>query len=113
MVASAALGIEELQQFPERFAVRGVVQERTFTTHVNQAFVPELVQMVGKSRIGDIEFFLNLSNHHALGMGRKEQLHDSKPGLCTHGREHVCVLGYLLGSLLGRGTRHISIIAEI
>ena len=53
----------------------------------------QLVEMVRKRRIGDIQFFLNLADHQALGMRGEQQLHDAQPRLGSHGGEHVGVLG--------------------
>src|SRR5258707_7058156 len=60
-----------------------------------------------------LQFFLNVSDHQALGMCRKQRLHDAKPGLSAHGGKHVSVLSDLLGVLSGLGVCHISIFAEI
>src|SRR5258707_15458062 len=74
--------------------------------------------MMGKRRVGDLEFPLNLIDHEPLGMRRQQQLHDAQPGLGGYGREHVGIFGNALGGLLGSnwfcGSHcHVSILPEI
>src|SRR5207302_9585328 len=75
-VPRAAVDIQEPQQLLKGLAVCGVMQERALTTHINQTFVSELVQMVRERRIRYVQFFLDLPYHQALGMRGQQQLHN-------------------------------------
>ena len=93
LVASAALGVEELQEFLQSGRVGGVSKEGTFTLDFNQAFILQLVEMVGERGVGDFEFTLNLADDQAFRMGGKQQLHDAEARLGSHGGKHVGVFG--------------------
>jgi len=114
LVSAAALRVKEPQKLPQCFSVSCVVQERALPPNLNKTFVLKLVEVVGKSRVWDVEFFLNFPDDKAVWMGRKQELHDSESGFGAHGREHVSVLGHLLHGLLRGSSRfHISMIVEI
>src|ERR1700746_1271121 len=86
LVARAALGVEEAQDLFERFGIGGVAKERALAGDADEAFVPQFVEMVGESGIGDIEFLLDFADHKALGMRLPQELHDApvvvgSPGL--------------------------------
>src|SRR5579859_402877 len=77
LVAGAAFGVEELQQFLQGLGVGGVAQKRAFAFHVDQILGAQLVEMMREGRVGDFEFVLNFSDHQSLRMRRKQQLHDA------------------------------------
>src|ERR1039457_1190622 len=55
LIARAALGIEELQQFLQGAGICGVTKKSTLPLHFDQAIGPQLVQMMGEGRVGDFE----------------------------------------------------------
>src|ERR1700745_2964135 len=110
LVARAAIGIEEAQDLFERFGIGGVAKERTLAGDADEVFVPQFIEMVGESGIGDVEFLLDFADHEAFGMRLQQELHDAQAGFGAHGREHIRVTGDLVG---GELAGHISIIAEI
>lgn len=67
-VSGTALGIKELQKVLECFGIRGVAKEGTLTTNLDEPLVPQFVQMVRQSGVRDVQFFLDLSDDHAIGM---------------------------------------------
>ena len=69
--------------------------------------------MVGKGRVGNIEFLLNFSYHETFRVSRQEQLNDAEPCFCSHGGEHVGISGNLVWTGLATGLTHISRVAEI
>jgi hypothetical protein len=113
LVARAAFRIKELKKFLKSVRVRGVVQESTLALYVYEVFRLELVEMVGQSGIWNFQFFLNLTNDEALGMGGQQQLHDPQARLSAHCREHIGILSHSFYGFLGLGGWHVSIIAEI
>ena len=54
-ISRAAFRIEKLEELLQRFRVRGVPQKCALTLNIHQPFVLELVEMVGKSRIRNIQ----------------------------------------------------------
>src|SRR5579872_764517 len=102
LVASAAFGVEELQQFLQGLSVGGVAEKRAFAFHVDETFGAQLVEMMREGRVGDFEFILNLANHQSFRMRRQQQLHDAEPGLRAHRGKHVGVGG---DAPIGIGTR--------
>ncbi len=113
LVAGAAFGIKKLQQLLQGVGVGGVAQEGALALDFHQAFGLQLVEVVRKRGVGDVELFLNLAHHQAFGMGRQQQLHDAQPRLGSHGGEHVGIASDVIGAFGGEGIRHISIIVEI
>ena len=118
LVASAAFGVEELQEFLQGGGVGGVTKKRALAPDLDQALILQLVQMVGERGIGDFEFTLNFGDDQAFGMGREQQLHDSEAWLGSHGGKHVGVFGDAFAGLRWRGSfrggdDHISILLEI
>jgi hypothetical protein len=113
LISSAAFGIEELQQFLECYGVGRVPQKGAFTTHVHELFILQLLQMVRKRGIWNVQLGLDIAYDQTVGMSRKEQLHDSKAWFGAHCGKHVGVLCDLLGTFPGRGYKHDSILAEI
>ena len=69
--------------------------------------------MVGQRRIWNFQLFLNISDDEPFWMRGQKQLHDAQSRLCTHGRQHVGELRYLLRALLALLVSNISILAEI
>jgi len=51
LIASAAFGIKELQQFLECFRISGVSQKSAFATYVHELFILQFLQMVRKRGI--------------------------------------------------------------
>src|SRR5208282_1233319 len=45
LIAGAALGVQELQNFAQRFGVGGIAQKRAFALDFHEVFVPKLVEM--------------------------------------------------------------------
>src|ERR1019366_3244331 len=60
--------------------------------------------MMRQVRCRNAQLFLDLSHHHAVGVGGKQELHDAEARLGPHGGEHVGVAGCLF---------HSSVIIEI
>src|SRR5271157_5334645 len=95
LVAGAALGIKETEQFLQRLSIGGVPQEGAVAADLHQAFILELVEMMGECRAGDLQFAADVAHHHSVGMRRQQQLHDAQPRLGPHGRKHVGIAGNL------------------
>jgi hypothetical protein len=112
LIACAAFGVQELQNFLESFGVGGVAQEGAFTVNAHEIFIFQFVEVMRKSGIGNVQFRLQFADDQAAGVGGQEQLHDAEAWLGAHGGEHVSEFGDLVG-VLCNGGRHISIIAEI
>ena len=91
-----------------------VVTRFRITADLDQAFVPEFVEVMRKSRVGDAQFFLNLSDYETLRVGRQQELHNPQSRLCSHCGEHVGISRHLFSCGFRRMTRwHISMFAEI
>jgi hypothetical protein len=97
----------------QRFRIRGVPQKGTFTLDTHKALVLELFEVVGKSRIRDVQFLLDITDYKPVGMRGKQQPHDPQAGLGPHGRQHIRILGDLIRESLVLPFCHISIFAEI
>jgi hypothetical protein len=85
IVSGTALGIKELQQLLQGLRICGVTQERALPAYKHQAFVLELVEVVGKRRVGNVQFFLDLAYHQAFRMRRQQQLHNTESRFSSHG----------------------------
>ena len=68
LVAGAALGVKELQQFLQRFGVGRVAQERALAAHIHQVFVFQLVQVMRKRGVRNVELFLDFAHDQPVGM---------------------------------------------
>lgn len=101
LVSCATLRVEELEQVLKGIGVCGVVQESTLTLHAYEVFCLELVEMVRQSGIWNFQFFLNLTDDEALGMGGQQQLHDPQARFSAHCREHIGILGHSFYGFLG------------
>src|ERR1035437_9466252 len=62
LIARAAFGVEELQQFLQSLGVRGVAKERAFALDFDEAFRLQFVEMMREGRVGDFEFALNVAD---------------------------------------------------
>jgi hypothetical protein len=67
-VSSAALRIQELEQFLKCFGVRGVVKESAFPANTHEVFRPKFVEMVREGGIWNVQLLLNLSDYKAVWM---------------------------------------------
>jgi hypothetical protein len=65
-VPRATLGIKKLQYLAERFRIRGVAKKSALAPYLYEAFVFELVEMVGKGRVRNVQFFLDLIDDQAI-----------------------------------------------
>jgi hypothetical protein len=113
LVTGAAFRIKELKKVAECIGVGGVMKKRALAANVDQIFRFEFLEMMGESRSGNAQLFLNFAGHKAPGMSREEQLHNAQTGLGAHGGKHFGELEDLFwgGGVFGLG--HISIFAEI
>jgi len=112
-ISSAALGIKKTQQLLQRSGIGRVSQKGTFPLHTHQVLILEFFEVVGKSRIWDVQLFLYIADYKPVRVRGKQQLHDSQPRLGPHGGQHVREFGDLIQGLPVLWPRHISIIAEI
>ena len=112
-VPGATFGVEELEQFLERFGIGGVAQERALALHVYESFVLQFLQVVRKSGVRNIQFGLDVANDQPLGMRREQQLHDAKTGFGAHRGKHVSVFRDVFRIVINYSGCHISIIAGI
>ena len=55
LIPSTAFGVEELQKFLEGFRVGRVAQKSAFAAHVHQLFILQLVQVVRKRGIRNVQ----------------------------------------------------------
>src|SRR6185436_10333598 len=85
LVSGTAFRIEEPKKLLKRVGICRVPKESTLALHLDESLVPQLVQVMGKSRIGNSKLFLNLSNDEAVRMRRQQELHDAEPRLHAHG----------------------------
>ena len=46
LIACAALGVQEAEEFLQGFGIRGIPEKSSFPSDPNQIFVPQLVQMM-------------------------------------------------------------------
>jgi len=109
VVPGAALGIQEAEKVLESVSVRSIPEEGALATDGDEFLISELVQVMGKRGIGNLEFGLDVSDHHALWLGRHKKLHDAQPRFGAHRGEHISIAG----DLGCREARHISILLEI
>ncbi len=91
------------KQFLQSGRVGGVSKEGAFALDFNQAFILQLVEMVGERGVGDFEFTLNLADDQAFRMGGEQQLHDAESRLGSHGGKHIGVFGDAFAGLVDRG----------
>ena len=80
-----------------------VSQEGAFALDTHEVLILEFFEVVGKGRIRDVQFLLNIADHKPVGMRGKQQLHDSQARLGPHGGQHVRILGDLIRDSLVRG----------
>ena len=71
LIASAAFGVEELQQFLQSFSISGVTQESALASNVHQVFSSQFVEMVRKSGIRDFKFVLDIATTSPSGCADK------------------------------------------
>jgi hypothetical protein len=72
----------------------------------------ELVEVMGKSGIRDVQLLLKFPDDKSLWMRGQQELHDAEPDFGAHGGEHVSELDDLfLG--VPRSVSHTSIFAAI
>jgi hypothetical protein len=72
--------------------------------------------MMGERGIWDGEFFADLADHHADGMGREQQADDAQPRFRPHGGQHVGIahkLFLIVGGHSGLLDFYISTYIEI
>ncbi len=112
LVSGAAFRVEKLQDFLKGLDVRGVAQERALAANENKIFISEFVEVMGQRGVRDVELRLNFADDQALGMGRKEGLHNSQAWFGAHRREHIGEFCYVF-CVLFIGSHASSIIAEI
>jgi len=62
-----------------------VSKESTLSLYLYESFIPELVEVMGKSRIWNLKLFLDFSDDKPVRMGRQQQLHNAEPWLDAHG----------------------------
>src|ERR1035437_2683369 len=91
LVPGAAFGIEEAEEFLQRSGVGGASQKGACPCHRDEFLVLELVEMVREVGRRNPQFFQDLSDHHPVGMGGKQKLHDAQARFGSHGGEHVGV----------------------
>ena len=111
-ISSTAFGVKKSQNLLQGFGISRVAEEGTLAAHQNEIFVAQLVEVVGQSGTGDVEFRLYFANDHAVGVRGEQELHDSQPGFRSHRGKHIGEFGDLFGVPF-IGVHYISIIAEI
>src|SRR5260370_18637877 len=65
-VARAALVVEKSQQLFQHRRVGGLTQKPARALHLDQVFVLQFLQMMREDRIGNLQLFADLADHHAL-----------------------------------------------
>jgi len=77
LISGAALGIKETQQLLQCSGIRGVPQKGALPLDTHEVLILELFEVVGKSRIRDIQLLLDVADYKTFGMRGKQHLHDS------------------------------------
>jgi len=114
-ISGATLGVEEPEQFLQNGRVGGVAEKRALPLYFNQFFVLELFQVVRQRGRRNLEFALDLTDNHSVGMRGKQRPQDPQPRLGTEGGEHVGIGGRSVNFRGGLQSSqfHGSIIAEL
>src|ERR1700722_1493044 len=81
LVAGAAFGVEELEQYLQGVGVCDVAEEGAVSFDADEILGFEFVEVMGQGGVGDIELLLNFADDQALGMSGEQQLHDAQAGL--------------------------------
>ena len=89
LVARAALGVQETEQFLQNGGVGGVPQKGAFAAYRDQILILELFQVVRQRGGRNVQFALDLANHHAIRMRGQKRAQDPQARLRTQRREHV------------------------
>src|SRR5580692_6330282 len=92
-IASAALGIEELEHFLECIRICRVAQESAFPVNMDKVLRFQLIEMMRESGVWNLQLLLNRADRQAFRVGGQEQLYYPQSWLCSHVGEHVCLLG--------------------
>src|ERR1700678_985367 len=80
-ISGATLGVEKLQNFLQRLGVGAVAKVSALSADDDQAFVPQLVEVMRQRGIRNIKIGLDFTNDQAFGMGREEQRHKAEAWL--------------------------------
>ena len=71
LIACAALGVQEAEEFLQGFGIRGIPEKSSFPSDPNQIFVPQLVQMMRQCGARDAQLASDIADHQAIRMSRQ------------------------------------------
>ena len=110
LIACAALGVQEAEEFLQGFGIRGIPEKSPLALHVHETDLLQFFEVMRKRRRGNVELILYFAGDHATGMRSQERAHDlqarfgAKCGETVGGARDQKWIG---------AASHISTIAEI
>jgi hypothetical protein len=104
LVAGAALGEQEPDNFLKRVSVRGAAKKRAFAPHCYEAFGFQLVEVMRECGRRDSKLGADLTDDKPFGMRGEQKPHDSQARLCSKRSEHVGVARDLIIGTFEHGT---------
>ena len=102
LVACAALGVEETQEFLKSVGVRRVPQKRALRCTLTRPSFFSLSRWWESVELGMSSSSWISPDHQTLRVCREQQLHDAQPRLGPHRGKHVGIPGHLIGVLASR-----------